>query len=480
MPDPKKIPPRPEWYDKKVALVLQGGGALGSFQAGVYQALADSPYLPDWVAGISIGAVNAALIAGNAPEKRVERMQTFWERITEPPALWPMWIDQTVASFLGDHRPAGAANALVFGQQGFFSPRSAAEWMLGPRPTSLYDTGALKSTLEELVDFDRINAREMRFSVGAVNVRTGNFTNFDNARTIIRPEHVMASGALPPGFPAVEIDGEHYWDGGLVSNTPLYHVVTSVPRRSRITFQVDLFPARGPLPATIEDVAEREKDIRYSSRTRTVTNTLRQMHDVRHNINLLWEQLSPEQRALPQAKFLLRHHDGYRAADLPAGADAGSDQGLRVQPPHDAGPMGAGVFRCDDDAGCLALAGAGAGGGGVAHLRRAGRRREPGKAADEGQRPFGAGRQRGPRQQRRAYAPRQGRGGMSTAGVLVALVGAYGAVGLVIGVAFLLFAIDRMDPAAVGAYAFRPLLLPGLVLLWPLVLRRWLVFERSG
>ena len=304
MPDPKKIPPRPEWYDKKVALVLQGGGALGSFQAGVYQALADSPYLPDWVAGISIGAVNAALIAGNAPEKRVERMQTFWERITEPPALWPMWIDQTVASFLGDHRPAGAANALVFGQQGFFSPRSAAEWMLGPRPTSFYDTGALKSTLEELVDFDRINAREMRFSVGAVNVRTGNFTNFDNARTIIRPEHVMASGALPPGFPAVEIDGEHYWDGGLVSNTPLYHVVTSVPRRSRITFQVDLFPARGPLPATIEDVAEREKDIRYSSRTRTVTNTLRQMHDVRHNINLLWEQLSPEQRALPQAKFL--------------------------------------------------------------------------------------------------------------------------------------------------------------------------------
>jgi NTE family protein len=304
MPDPKKIPPRPEWYDKKVALVLQGGGALGSFQAGVYQALADSPYLPDWVAGISIGAVNAALIAGNAPDKRVERMQTFWERITEPPALWPMWIDQTVASFLGDHRPAGAANALVFGQQGFFSPRSAAEWMLGPRPTSFYDTGALKSTLEELVDFDRINAREMRFSVGAVNVRTGNFTNFDNARTIIRPEHVMASGALPPGFPAVEIDGEHYWDGGLVSNTPLYHVVTSVPRRSRITFQVDLFPARGPLPATIEDVAEREKDIRYSSRTRTVTNTLRQMHDVRHNINLLWEQLSPEQRALPQAKFL--------------------------------------------------------------------------------------------------------------------------------------------------------------------------------
>jgi NTE family protein len=299
-----RFPPRPASYDKKVALVLQGGGALGSYQAGVYEALAQSDYLPDWVAGISIGAVNAAIIAGNAPEHRVAKLRDFWNTITEPPALWPMWVDQVVAGFMGDHRPAGAANALIFGQAGFFAPRTPREWMAGARPTSFYDTSALKGTLERLVDFDRINAREMRFSVGAVNVRTGNFTNFDNAKTIIRPEHVMASGALPPGFPAVEIDGEHFWDGGLVSNTPLYHVITSIPRRSRLTFQVDLFPSRGELPESLEAVAEREKDIRYSSRTRAVTNAIRQMHDVRHNINMLWDKLPEALRALPEAQFL--------------------------------------------------------------------------------------------------------------------------------------------------------------------------------
>jgi NTE family protein len=301
----QKFPPRPPTYDKKVALVLQGGGALGSYQAGVYEALAQSAYLPDWVAGISIGAINAAIIAGNAPENRVEKLHAFWNTITEPPAAWPMWIDHTFAALLGDHRPAGAANALIFGQPGFFAPRAVHEWVPGSaKPTSFYDTGALKGTLERLVDFDRINAREMRFSVGAVNVRTGNFVNFDNAEIAIRPEHVMASGALPPGFPAVEIDGEHFWDGGLVSNTPLYRVITSIPRRSRLTFQVDVFPARGELPTSLEEVAEREKDIRYSSRTRAVTNTLRLMHDVRHNINTLWDRLPPELRETPEAKYL--------------------------------------------------------------------------------------------------------------------------------------------------------------------------------
>jgi NTE family protein len=297
-------PPRPAAYDKKVALVLQGGGALGSYQAGVYEALAGSDYLPDWIAGISIGAVNAAIIAGNPPEHRVEKMRAFWEGITEPPAAWPMWLDATMAAFMGDHRPLGAANALMFGQPGFFAPRPPTDWIVAPRPTSFYDTSALKSTLESLVDFDRINAKEMRFSVGAVNVRTGNFVNFDNAKITIRPEHVMASGALPPGFPAVEIDGEFFWDGGLVSNTPLQHVITSVPRRSRLTFQVDLFPARGTLPTSLEEVAEREKDIRYSSRTRAATNQLRLMHDVRHNINMLWDKLPEELRATPEAQYL--------------------------------------------------------------------------------------------------------------------------------------------------------------------------------
>jgi NTE family protein len=192
----------------------------------------------------------------------------------------------------------------MFGQPGFFSPRPAMHWLLGATPTSYYDTSALKSTLERLVDFDRINAREVRFSVGAVNIRTGNFAYFDNETTTIRPEHVMASGALPPGFAGVEIDGELYWDGGLVSNTPLQYVLKYVPRRSRLTFQVDLFHARGHQPKDLEEVNEREKDIRYSSKTRAVTKTFCTMHDVRHNINRLWDHLPDEIRGTAEAKFL--------------------------------------------------------------------------------------------------------------------------------------------------------------------------------
>ncbi|WP_254453696.1 patatin-like phospholipase family protein [Siccirubricoccus sp. G192] len=297
-------PPRPASYDKNVALVLQGGGALGSYQAGVYEALSTSDYLPDWIAGISIGALNAAIIAGNAPERRVDRLRQFWDGITAPPLCWPPWLDDAPGTGWGDHRQAAAAAALLFGQPGFFLPRPPAEWLFGTAPTSLYDTTALKGTLEALVDFDRINAREIRFSVGAVNVRTGDFAYFDNAEIAIRPEHVMASSALPPGFPAIEIDGEHYWDGGLVSNTPLQYVLTYVPRRSRLIFQVDLFPARGPLPTTLIDAYEREKDIRYSSRTRVTTDTLRQVHDVRHNINTLWDKLPEALRATPAAQFL--------------------------------------------------------------------------------------------------------------------------------------------------------------------------------
>lgn len=295
-----KVPPRPASYDKKVGLVLQGGGALGSYQAGVYQALSTSEYLPDWVAGISIGAINAAIIAGNPPEKRVERLRTFWEEITAPALPWSGLAD----ALGGDHRRTSSLNALMFGQPGFFSPWPAMRWLFGTKPTSYYDTSALKSTLKRLVDFDRINARETRFSVAAVNARTGNFAYFDNAKMSIRPEHVMASGALPPGFPAVEIDDEYYWDGGLVSNTPLLYVLESIPRRSRLTFQVDLFHARGRLPKDIEEVAEREKDIRYSSRTRAMTDILRTTHDVRHNINNLWDQLPENLRATPEAKFL--------------------------------------------------------------------------------------------------------------------------------------------------------------------------------
>jgi NTE family protein len=297
----KNMPPkRPASYDKKVALVLQGGGALGSYQAGVYEAISHSEYLPDWVAGISIGAINAAIIAGNAPEKRVEKLAKFWDDVTEPhfPAFEEMGLPENIAKSMS------AIGALMFGQPTFFSPRNPFEWGGSAKPTSFYSTQALKSTLEALVDFDRINAKEIQFSVGAVNVRTGNFAYFNNHHTKIRPEHVMASGALPPGFPSVEIDGEHYWDGGLVSNTPLQYVLEYVPRRSRLTFQVDVFKATGEVPSNLEEVSEREKDIRYSSRTRHGTNIFRKMHDVRHNINNLYDMLPEKLRDTPEARFL--------------------------------------------------------------------------------------------------------------------------------------------------------------------------------
>ena len=193
---------------------------------------------------------------------------------------------------------------LMFGQPGFFAPRPMLDWISFPNLISYYNTASLKSTLERLVDFDRINAKAMRFSVGAVNVRTGSLTFFDNDSITIRPEHVVASGALPPGFPTVEIDGEQYWDGGLISNTPLQHVLDYLPRRSRLSFQVDLFHAHGPVPRNLEEVSEREKGIRYSGRTRAGTEALRLKHDVRHNINALHEMLPQDLKDTPEAKWL--------------------------------------------------------------------------------------------------------------------------------------------------------------------------------
>jgi NTE family protein len=296
----KNAPARPSHYSKDVALVLQGGGALGSYQAGVYEALAASPYEPNWVAGISIGAINASIIAGNAPGDRVDKLRAFWEEITEPTAIWPLSHLPNVF----EHK-IGATGALLFGQPGFFAPRTLLDWLSPSRPTSYYDTGGLRSTLERLVDFDRINAREIRFSVGAVNVRTGDFRYFHNDKhTKIRPEHVMASGALPPGFPGVEIDGEIYWDGGLVSNTPLQEVLNTEPRLSRLAFQVDLFQSYGALPTTLDEVAEREKDIRYASRTRAATDTFQQLHDIRSHVDDLLRALPPELRKLEPARFL--------------------------------------------------------------------------------------------------------------------------------------------------------------------------------
>lgn len=255
------------------ALVLQGGGALGAYQAGVYEAMLEDNAKLDWVAGVSIGAINAALIAGNAPENRVARLREFWREISSAAAqnIPYVWGDR---SWLGQW---SAASAAITGIPGFFRPRSDASLILGGAAPvlSYYDTAPLKATLERLVDFDRINRREMRLSVGAVNVRSGNSVYFDNTTQKIGVEHIMASGALPPGFPPVHIEGQDYWDGGILSNTPLQYVMDSFPRTRRlVVLQVDLFSARGPMPRTLSEVIERQKDIAYSSRTRMNTDAL--------------------------------------------------------------------------------------------------------------------------------------------------------------------------------------------------------------
>jgi hypothetical protein len=232
---PRSHPGRPPSYDKKVGLVLQGGGALGSYQAGVYEALASSEYLPDWVAGISIGAINAAIIAGNPLENRLERLRSFWDEITAPTSLWPC---APAGSWAIWQQKAGALTALMFGQPGLFTPRTWLDWFAPCNLVSYYDTSVLKGTLERLVDF---------------------------------------------------------------------YVLDYSPRRSRLTFQVDMFQAGGQLPTNLDEVAEREKDIRYSSRTQICSNAFRDRHEVRHAVNELHKLLPPDLASTVQAKRLYEH-----------------------------------------------------------------------------------------------------------------------------------------------------------------------------
>jgi NTE family protein len=280
---------------EKTVLVLQGGGALGSYQAGAYEALAEAGHSPEWVAGISIGAINSAIIAGNPPEKRCERLRKFWDLVSSRLLLPPVASDTNSRKIFNE---VSAAFVAAMGVPGFFEPRLVPP-LFNPHGSvgaiSFYDTDPLLATLTDLVDFDYLNSGAVRLSVGAVQVRTGNMKYFDTADQVVGPEHIMASGALPPGFPPVVIDGEAYWDGGLVSNTPLQYVLDGGgPRTDMCIFQLDLFSAKGPMPETLFDITQREKDIRYSSRTRLNTDMFREIQTMRRAIRRLESQLPDE------------------------------------------------------------------------------------------------------------------------------------------------------------------------------------------
>lgn len=307
----------------RIVLLLQGGGALGAYQAGVYEALTEASLHPDWVAGISIGAINAAIIAGNEPKLRVEKLRQFWEGITSS------WFSVHMGEFgsllargdaaRGSTNQMSAVAALTNGTPGFFRPRFPNPWFQPSgtiEATSYYDTAQLKATLESLIDFDRLNAEhaQTRLSLGAVNVRSGNLVYFDSPSQIIKPEHVMASGALPPGFPAIEIEGEHYWDGGLVSNTPLQWIAMTQQRPpDSLVFQVDLWSAEGPFPRNLAEVATRQKEIQYSSRTRAFTDYFKYVAKLRSMIAALLEELPAETRQKAEAKFLSSAADRHAA-----------------------------------------------------------------------------------------------------------------------------------------------------------------------
>jgi NTE family protein len=299
---------------ERVALLLQGGGALGSYQGGVYEALAEAGIHPDWVAGISIGAINSALIAGNPPGRRLERLRAFWEAVSDspfniPPVLRSLPVTDDYHRAINQLR---AFEVLLFGTPHFFKPRIPHPMLLPSSPVdavSHYDTAPLRATLVELVDFDLLNSGSTRLMVGAVNVKSGNFVSFDNTMQLIGPEHIIASGSLPPGFPATEVGGEYYWDGGLVSNTPLQWVFDDRPRQDTLAFQVDLWSARGELPRNLIDAEVRQKEIQFSSRTRAGTNHVKRAQRLRQAFTNVVRQLPAEMRDLEDVKVLEEEAD---------------------------------------------------------------------------------------------------------------------------------------------------------------------------
>jgi NTE family protein len=291
-------------------LVLQGGGALGAYQAGAYEALAEHGYAPDWIAGISIGAINGAIIAGNAPEDRVPRLRQFWNMVSS--ALKGIPISHH-NHWRNSFNEASSLFSLIYGVPGFFEPRFPSP-VFAPTGTietlGYYSTVPLQETLRNLVNFELLKRKDIRLSVGAVNLKSGNFAYFDNHKLVLTPQHIMASGALPPGLPPVKIDNDYYWDGGLVSNTPLQFVLDEPTDASALCiFQIDLFSARGTLPENLLDAVEREKEIRYSSRTRFNTDMMRQKMAMRKALKRLLKRLPPELKDDPDVQLLAQQKD---------------------------------------------------------------------------------------------------------------------------------------------------------------------------
>lgn len=284
----------------QIVLVLQGGGALGAYQAGVYQALDEAGIEPDWVIGTSIGAINAGIIAGNRKEDRLRQLRAFWSRIEQKPG----------AAWFGDMPFVGPAmtNAMTMlnGVGGFFAPNPWASLgiSMAPESAGYYSTAPLEKTLAEVIDLDVLNACTTRLTVGAANVRTGAMHYFDSRDAPLSTRHIMASGALPPAFPAVRIDGELYWDGGLLSNTPVEAVFDDHPRRSGLVFSVHIWHPHGTEPDSMTKVLSRQKDLQYSSRSTAQVVRQRQLHRLRHVIAELAAKLPGDVQDTPEAKEL--------------------------------------------------------------------------------------------------------------------------------------------------------------------------------
>ena len=278
----------------QVVLVLQGGGALGAYQVGVYEALHEAKVEPDWIIGTSIGAINASIIAGNQLQDRLAKLNEFWSRM-ERPSAWPL-----VPAWTGISDTWSYWLTLFRGIPGFFEPHLpaflGAYIPLGVDRAGFYSTAALRQTLAELVDFSIINARVPRLTVGAANVRTSMMHYFDNRQSEINAKHGMASGALPPAFPAISIDGEYYWDGGILSNTPTEVIFDDYPRRNSLIFAVHLWNPTGPVPQSIWEVLHRQKDIQYSSRIASHITRQQQTHRLRHVVSQLVRHLPDDVR----------------------------------------------------------------------------------------------------------------------------------------------------------------------------------------